>query len=96
MVLELTLMLLGVIVWVVCGLLGYGLMKNFWQEFYLKTDTKKHYRLDDEGICIMAFLAGPAGLVFTLVIALLAKWIGKYKFGFCYHIPKELRKRGGR
>lgn len=90
--LLITFELIVVILWIICGFFAYGVIKNFWQELYSKSDKKDCYRFDNECICILMALIGPFGLVFGLLVAFVAKWTMKYKVDLCYRMPDSLKK----
>ncbi len=70
------------LVWIVCGFLAYGLLKNEWRRFYIERKTIGYKRLD-EILCILCAFGGPAGLLTHFMLC-------EYKSELCYVMPKEL------
>lgn len=79
---------LGIVVWIVAGIVAYGLCKEYWRNFYQRTERCKHDRFG-EAICIIFGLLGPLGLLF--VFSFLKEEIPKFRL--CFRIPEELRKK---
>ena len=71
--------------WIISGVLAYGLVKNYWRQFF-KTLTHIGYRSSSEEICVISGIMGPIGLLLGFVMTLL----DGYKLGFCWRMLKEL------
>ena len=80
-------MLTWAVIWIVCGILAYGMIKNDLKNELPTKRYLKYYNYIDEMLSVICGLAGPIGLIGTLV------FIVRFnsKIGFCYQIPKELR-----
>lgn len=74
-----------VVSWLICGVLAYGLEKNYWRQFFQKL-TYVGYDWGSEKFCLAVVIFGPLGLPLSI------GWIlsGGYKLGFCWRMPKEL------
>ena len=73
-----------VVLWIVCGVLAYGLVKNHgwqWNSFFCQK-----WNYEDELACILCGLFGPIGLITGVILTLAFG----YRFGLCYLMPKEL------
>src|SRR3989344_2918345 len=77
-----------VLSWMICGVLAYGLYKNYWKQFHQKTLCVGYNALATEAMCFWSWVLGPIGLVGAVL------WIltDGYEFGFCFKMPKELCK----
>ena len=79
-------MLTCAVLWIVCGVLAYGITKNDLKNELLKRHVK-YYNYIDELLSVICGLAGLIGLIGTFVF--IVRWSDS-KIGFCYRIPKEL------
>ena len=77
-------MLILAIVWIVCGVLAYGLQKNWCYQHKLQV-----YTPSDEMLCRYVFVLGPLGLF----IAIMANIIFDRDIGLIFCMPKERCKR---
>jgi len=71
--------------WGICGIINYGILKNYWRQFY-RINTYFKYGFGDEIFCISAGVLGYAGFLGALFFVL----VEGDGFGFCYLMPKEL------
>jgi len=78
-------MWLWIVGWIICGILAYGMTKDNWRQFF-ETLTYVGYDSRHENFCILSVIMGPVGLLVMIFIVLSEG----YKFGLCYHMPKEL------
>lgn len=76
--------------WIFCGILAYGLVKNYERDFYsrmINVNYLLEFRYDsmDEFFCILSGFFGPIGLFVGLITALTNK-----SLELCFIMPKEL------
>ena len=77
------------LVWLACGVLSYGLVKNHSRLFLEDGKREQEFRgYSDVGeqLCLLFGLGGPIGLLSGLSIA----WRNGLKLGLCYCMPEEL------
>lgn len=77
-------MLILAIVWIVCGVLAYGLQKNWSYQHKLQVYTSL-----DEMLCWCVFVLGPLGLF----IAIMANVIFGCDVRLIFRMPKERHTR---
>lgn len=88
---------LTAIVWIICGVLAYGLEKNWCLQLELRliklfgfsVPYSKRDVIDREIHCIFTGLLGPVGLACSLLSNLLSR----RKIGLTYRMPKKLYQR---
>ncbi len=76
-------------VYVLCGILAYGLNKGRLRNFYSNL-TYCGYDQADECLCNLIAIFGPLGLIVAIVLSLLED-----RFGFCFIMPQKLCKGSG-
>lgn len=54
------------LLWLVCGILTYGLCLGYWQRTYAL--VAPDYRMVDVGVAVFFGLLGPAGLLFVVIM----------------------------
>ena len=77
-------LIVGVVGWIICGILAYGVMKNALIQLDLRL-SRECYSLDEIFICCLSVM-GPI----CLLSVILETWIGMRKLGLCFRLPKEL------
>lgn len=74
--------------WVVCGVLAYGLLKNYYKACYQFRWWSQSYDKSSESLCRMVVVFGLAGLIVAIIHIVTDKQ-GSY-FGLCFRMPREL------
>ena len=71
------------LLWVVCGVLSYGMVKNDWRHF-LQKRFEIFFDRDKEGACWGFIIGGPVALIAALILCREGSW------GLCFIMPLEL------
>ena len=71
--------------WIVCGILAYGLRKNFWKLLLAERQCPAYNR-DMEGLCVGIGMNGMPGLIGAFIDYRKEK----YRMGLCFKMPREL------
>lgn len=79
--------LIVAIVWVICGILTYGLQKHFWKLYFTELQCPG-YCQKFEKLCIDIGMGGLLSLIYSLTDN---KRMKKYPLGLCFKMPQELR-----
>lgn len=87
------------ILYIVCGILAYGMQKATWREFYKEhyrdlkyfgaKSTSVFYGKKEEAVCLFGAILGWTGLIVVLLIL----FEDRKKPGLCFRMPKELCER---
>ncbi len=78
--------LMFALLWVACGILGYGMCKGWWECSCRLNKLRFDFWI--EMVCLFALISGPGGVVVCLFMNI--------KFGYwkiTYRMPKELREK---
>ncbi len=85
---KMTWLIVGVVIWVICGVLVYGMLKDCFRRGLERTYFE--YGWGHEFVCFYFGLVCPIiGLCFFLVALLWGE-----KIGLCFRMPKELCELG--
>ena len=71
--------------WIVCGILAYGLRKNFWKLLLAERQCPAYNR-EMERLCVSIGINGALGLIGAFIDHRKAK----YPIGLCFKMPQQL------